>query len=347
MNVHRDLSSQGQREFLKEYYGQTLQSSQDLTQKACCTDATARQYADTIALLPDEVVTRHYGCGCPLPVDDLRGLVCLDLGSGAGVDAFILSRLVGPEGHVHGVDMTDEQLDVSRRNAPAIAERFGFASPNTTFHKGFIETADAIPDGSVDLVISDCVINLSPRKDLVFATIRRVLKEGGEFYISDIVSDRRVPPSIAADPELVAECLGGALYEHDWFDLMKDCGFMDPRVVERAVLQTDVHGQPIVFSSLTVRAQKFSEPLDRRCEDYGQTATYLGSFERSPARFAYDDHHVFERDRPVPVCRNTARMLSGTRLRHAFRVTEPIKHFGLFECGPSPAGAEGDPQPCC
>ena len=336
------------RTYLRDYYGKALQSAADLTEKTCCTTATAARHRETLALLPDEVVSRHYGCGCPLPEDDLSGLVCLDLGSGAGVDAFILSRLVGPEGHVHGIDMTGEQLDVARRNAPEVARRFGYPAPNTTFHEGFIEAAAAIPSGSVDLVISDCVINLSPRKDLVFETIARVLREGGELYISDIVSDRRVPESIKSDPHLVAECIGGAMYEHDWFDLMKEHGFRDPRVVEREVLQRDVKGEAITFTSLTVRAQTFREPLDWRCEDYGQFATYTGAFPRCPARFVYDDHHVFERDRPTAVCRNTARMLSETRLGRGFRVTAPVKHFGLFPCGPSPAvGPAPSGEPCC
>lgn len=337
-----------QRELLKEYYGQTLAKTEDLTQKTCCTTTTASRHRDTIKLLPDEVVAKHYGCGCPLPEDDLTGLTCLDLGSGAGVDAFILSRLVGPDGHVFGVDMTDEQLEVARRNAPAVAQAFGYAKPNTTFLKGFIETADGIEDGSIDLIISDCVVNLSPRKDLVFQTIARLLKPGGEFYISDIVADRRVPDVIANDPEMIAECVGGAMYEYDWFDLMKDTGFLDPRVMERTVMQTTALGIPITFSSVTVRAQKFAEPLDRRCEDYGQTATYLGTFPRCPARYVYDDHHVFERDRPVAVCRNTARMLGDTRLGAAFQITEPVKHFGLFDCGPGPSPSQpGETFACC
>ncbi|MGE0707292.1 MAG: methyltransferase domain-containing protein [Planctomycetota bacterium] len=338
------------RAFLQDYYGRRLQSSADLSEQACCTTATAAHHKDTLALLPDEVVRRHYGCGCPLPEDDLRGLTCLDLGSGAGVDAFILSRLVGPEGHVHGVDMTPEQLEVARRNAPLVAERFGFPRPNTTFHEGLIETADAIEDASIDLVISDCVINLSPRKDLVLATIRRVLKPGGELYVSDIVADRRVPEPIRADPRLVAECLGGALYEHDWFDLLEEHGFRDARVVERAVLQREAAGLPITFSSITCRAWKLDPALDRRCEDYGQLATYTGAFPRCPARYLLDDHHVFERGRPAPVCRNTARMLSDTRLGRGFTVTAPLEHFGLFPCGPAPVGAGAPPAAggaCC
>lgn len=337
------------RDLLRHYYGRHLKKSSDLSQKACCTSDTQRRYAEILALIPDEVKERHYGCGCPIPDDDLTGLSVLDLGSGAGVDAFIVSRKVGTSGFVHGIDMTDEQLDIANRYAPEVAQRFGYNQPNTAFHKDFIEVAQSIPDSSIDLVISDCVINLSPRKDLVFETIHRVLREGGEFYISDIAADRRVPDRIREDPELLAECLGGAMYEHDWFDAMKDCGFTDPRVVRRAVVQEEAKGEPIKFSSLTVRAFKFAEPLDRRCEDYGQFAAYRGNVDGSPARFVFDDHHVFEAHRPTAVCRNTARMISETRLGKYFDVTAPVKHFGLFPCGPAPAdrtsGAQGGS--CC
>ncbi|MBI3725845.1 methyltransferase domain-containing protein [bacterium] len=336
------------RDFLREYYGRRVKTSSDISQGACCTEDTKKRWGKVLELLPEEVVSRHYGCGCPIPEDDLTGLTCLDLGSGAGVDAFVLAHRVGPTGFVHGIDMTAQQLEIARRNAPLVLQRFGHARPNVAFHEGFIETADMIDDASIDLVISDCVLNLSPAKDEVYRTIWRVLREGGELYVTDISADRRVPRSIAEDEELIAECLGGAQYEHDWFDSLKDAGFLDPRVVSRRVVRRDVRGEPIVFSSLVVRAQKLESPLDRRCEDYGQVAVYKGNLASSPARFVYDDHHEFEAGRPVPVCRNTARMLSETRLRRYFEVTAPIRHFGLFPCGPSPAapGARSH-EPCC
>jgi len=336
------------REYLRFYYGKYLKEAGDLSQKACCTDDTAQRHSHILELIPDAVVSKHYGCGCPIPDDDLSGATVLDLGSGAGVDAFIAAHKVGAEGFVHGIDMTDEQLAVARDNAGEVAQRFGFERVNTEFHKDFIETADSIADAAVDLVISDCVLNLSPRKDLVFETIHRVLKEGGEFYISDIAADRRVPEAIRTDPEMVAECLGEALYEHDWFDQMKAAGFHDPRVVSRRVMQTEAKGEPIVFSSLTVRAFKFTEPLDARCEDYGQFAVYQGNCPGQEARFAFDDHHVFEAQRPSAVCRNTARMISETRLGKYFKVTEAVKHFGLFPCGPAPTDPpDSSGAPCC
>lgn len=334
------------RQMLRDFYGRQIQHSDDLITKACCTDDTARQYGHILELLPDEVRDRQYGCGCPLPVDPIEGLHVLDLGSGAGVDAFLALHRVGPQGSVQGVDMTHEQLEIARRNAPLVRQRFGHERDNVHFHEDFIETADRIEDSSIDLVISDCVINLSPAKEEVFRTIWRVLKPGGEFYVSDIAADRRVPEAIRQDPRMVAECLGGAEYEHDWFDQIRNGGFLDPRVVSRRVVQEEAMGEAITFYSLNVRGFKL-ETMDRRCEDYGQTATYLGSVPGAEARYWFDNHHVFEKDRPSAVCRNTARMLSETRLGRDFAVTQPIRHFGLFDCAPQQGSDPRSAPPCC
>jgi SAM-dependent methyltransferase len=344
------LKGEELRAYLRNYYGKVLQRTEDLEKKACCADTTALRYPEIVKLIPLEVKERNYGCGCSIPGDDLAGLSVLDLGSGSGLDAFIIARLVGPEGRVYGIDMTGEQLAVARRNIQPAMSAFGFREANVEFHEGYIETADAIPDESIDLVISDCTINLSPLKAQVVNTIYRVLRDGGEMYISDIAADRRVPEKIRQDRHLVAECLGGALYEHDWFDLLRDSGFGDPRIISRRLVEEDVLGQPIRFYSITLRAFKFAEPLDRRCEDYGQTAVYLGSMPQCPGRFVLDDHHVFEAGRPAAVCRNTARMLSETRLGRHFSVTRPIQHFGLFPCGPAPQifkNGGGNGGPCC
>jgi arsenite methyltransferase len=327
------------RSMLQDYYGKHLKSSSDLSQKACCTNETESRYSKILEMIPNDVKERHYGCGCPIPADDLTGLSILDLGSGAGVDSFILSFLTGRKGRVYGIDMTPEQLEIARANVPVVCSRFGFEEPNVIFQKDFVETATEIRDSSIDLVVSDCVINLSPRKDLVFKTISRVLKEGGEFYLSDIVADRRVPERIKADPKLVAECLGNVEYEHDYLDLMKDAGFLDPRIINRTDVQKDVLNEPIIFYSITVRGFKFSsKPLDRRCEDYGQFAIYNGTASQQPARFLFDDHHMFESHKPTAVCRNTARMLQETRLNRYFEVSKEIAHFGLFPCSPATPG---------
>ena len=335
------------RSMLQEYYGSRLKTKADLNQKACCVDDTQKRHADILELIPSEVKEKYYGCGCPIPAEDLKGLHVLDLGCGTGLDVFILSRLVGSEGRVFGIDMTDQQIEVAMRHTHTVMERFGYRESNVHFYKDFIEVAKTIPDESIDLVVSNCVINLSPLKDLVMKSVFRVLKEGGEFYISDIVADRRVPDMIRNDPQMVAECLGGAEYENDWLDLIESSGFPDPRRVTVSEVQRDVMGEPIAFYSTTLRGFKFSDPLDRRCEDYGQIAVYQGNMSQQKAKFVFDDHHVFEAQRPTAVCRNTARMLSETRLAKYFHVTAPIKHFGLFPCGPVPKEAQAASGPCC
>ncbi|MCH8286963.1 hypothetical protein IIB79_10630 [candidate division KSB1 bacterium] len=143
----------------------------------------------------------------------------------------------------------------------------------------------------------------------------------------------------------------------------KDNYFSDPRIVSQTQINDEVEGYPVGVYSAEIRAFKISEPqkspvtehlppMDAQCEDYGQTATYNGILPYSPARFTLDDHHVFERNKPESVCRNTARMLSDTRLSRYFKVTEPISHYGRFPCDDEPAAKpkdtdENNPGACC
>lgn len=341
-------------ESVKDYYGRVLQSSGDLKTSACCLAETLPIYVrDALSDVHPEVLERFYGCGSPIP-PALEGATVLDLGSGSGRDCYVLSKLVGPRGRVIGVDMTDAQLAVARRHLDWHAQRLGHA--NVEFRTGYIEdlAAAGIADASVDLVISNCVLNLSPDKARCFAEILRVLRPGGELYFSDVFADRRIPTHLASDPVLLGECLGGALYVEDFRRLMVRTGCRDARVVASTPLQ--IHNDEIErklgqvrFFSTTVRA--FRLDLEDRCEDYGQVATYLGSAPHHPHAFVLDDHHRLETGRPIRVCGNTADMLSRTRYAPHFRVQgDRSTHFGLFDCGPgalaqtSEAGAKTG---CC
>jgi arsenite methyltransferase len=205
--------------------------------------------------------------------------------------------------------------------------------------------------------VSNCVVNLSPRKDLVLAEVYRILKPGGEFYFSDVFADRRLPADVVANPILFAECLGGAMYEFDFCTLAKTTGFRDPRLLSRApieILSPDIRRKvgAARFVSSTLRLFKL-DGLDERCEDYGQIATYQGSIDEAGALFRLDDHHVFEAGRAERVCGNTAEMLRNTRLGAHFEVTGTRDvHYGVFECAATIASGaydepDGDPNNCC
>ena len=314
------------KETVSNFYGETVQKTEDLEYAACCIDDYD---AALVENLTDEVRERRYGCGSPLP-DLLAGQTVVDLGSGAGADCFMAAQLVGRDGRVIGIDMTDEQLEVARRNIEPHMSRFGFEQPNVEFEKGLIEDVP-LPDDSADVVISNCVINLSDDKESVFAEIRRILREGGEFFISDIVADRRVPDHLKEDEQLWSECLSGAAYAEDLRRMMHSAGFRDVRTVESSPTGDVIEG--IKFRSVILRG--FNLDLEDRCEDYGQVAVYRGTVPGADEGFTFDDHHYFPAGEAVRVCRNTAVMLSESRLRDHFRVSEPLEHLGLFDCAPT------------
>lgn len=323
---------------VKDYYGRVLASSADLKTTACCTDAAPPAHvAAALARVHEEVTGRFYGCGSPIP-PALDGATVLDLGCGSGRDAYVLSQLVGPTGKVIGVDMTEEQLAVARRHQGWHADRFGHG--NVEFRHGYIEdlAAAGIADSSVDVVVSNCVLNLSPDKPRVFAEIFRVLKPGGELYFSDIFADRRLPAALLKDPVLVGECLAGALYSEDFRRILERVGCPDARTVASspvAISDPDVDRKIgfAAFASRTIRA--FQLPLEDRCEDYGQVAVYQGTIPERPHAFDFDDHHRLHTGKPMLVCGNTADMLTATRYAPHFTVTgDKTTHHGMFPCAP-------------
>ena len=335
-------TNQSNVESIKEYYGEILKDKDDLKTGACCpVDSMPEHLKQIIEKIHPDVQDRFYGCGSPIP-PIIEGKTVLDLGCGTGRDCFILSKLVGPSGKVIGIDMTDSQLTVAKRYAKYHQKQFGLPNVNTVFIHGMIEglAAIGIENDSIDVVISNCVINLSPFKERVFSEIFRVLKPGGELYFSDIFADRRIPQELRNDPVLLGECLGGALYREDFRRLMEKTGFRDHRITHAN--RVDLEDEEIIrkvgmvnFTSETIRAFKL-EGLEDRCEDYGQIATYRGGIEESPHVFRLDDHHLFPKDKPVPVCGNTGSMLEETRLRRVFTVSgDRSLHFGLFDCVPA------------
>jgi arsenite methyltransferase len=309
--------------------------------------STTGKLQDWLREIPREVTDRFYGCGSPIPAA-AAGATVVDLGCGTGRDAFLASRLVGPTGRVIGIDMTAQQLAVAERNVAEHRRITGL--DNIAFRLGAIEdlAAAGIGDDSVDAVISNCVLNLASDKARVLAGVFRVLKPGGELYFSDVFADRRIPDVLLQDPVLRGECLSGALYLEDFRRLLLDLGCADFRIVARSpvpLLDADIDAVigHVRFESITVRAFKLD--LEDRCEDYGQVATYRGTIPHHPHAFVLDDHHRFERGRPMLVCGNTADMLVRTRYAEHFSVTARGAHFGLFDC--APASTASSSAACC
>ncbi|MGE0113603.1 MAG: methyltransferase domain-containing protein [Steroidobacteraceae bacterium] len=326
-------------DIVQTYYGKHLQGTSDLKTSACCDASTMPDWLKPVlSRIHPEVLSRYYGCGLICP-PSLEGCRVLDLGSGAGRDVYALAQLVGPTGAVIGVDMTEEQLAVANAHRAYHVEAFGF--DNVEFKQGYIERLAELnlANASFDVIVSNCVINLSPDKDAVLSEVQRLLKPGGEFYFSDVYADRRVPDTVRNDPELYGECLGGALYWNDFIRLAHRHGFTDPRLVEDRPLDiTDAklaaRTGTIQFFSATYRLFKL-DALESACEDYGQAVIYRGTVPNHPHRFVLDKHHDIEAGKVFPVCGNTWHMLKHTRFAGHFEFIGNFnRHYGLFEgCG--------------
>ncbi|MGV3756040.1 MAG: methyltransferase domain-containing protein [Verrucomicrobiota bacterium] len=324
----------------------------------CCPVQYDRRFLE---IIPQEVIEKDYGCGDPSQY--LKpGETVLDLGSGTGKICFIAAQVVGPTGRVIGIDMTDEMLEVARRNAPVVANRLGFA--NVEFHKGRIQDlgldlefldaelkrhpiADAnsflraqelaadlrikhplVATDSVDVVVSNCVLNLveAQEKRPLFQEIFRVLRTGGRAVISDIVSDEDVPVELQQDPTLWSGCISGALREDMFLKAFEDAGFYGIRVLKRdqAPWQT-VNG--IEFRSITVEAFKGKQG---DCWELNQAVIYRGPFRE----VLDDDGHRIRRGERLAVCDKTFQL---------YRKAPYADHFDFIE--PRVPIAQGEAKP--
>ncbi|GMR05134.1 MAG: hypothetical protein BMS9Abin23_1074 [Thermodesulfobacteriota bacterium] len=271
--------------------------------------------------IPEEVLEVSYGCGSPVSLASITpGETMLDLGSGGGIDCFIAARMTGPTGRVIGVDMTDEMLDKAEKNQKKVAERLGY--DNMEFHKGFLEE---IPVGAatVDLVTSNCVINLTVDKARVFREIFRILKDGGRFVISDVVAESEVPAYMREDKALWGECISGALTVDEFIGQALEAGFHGI-----GLLSTEFYREAggINFYSIAFRGFKFVK--GKECVYIGQSAVYTG-----PHKTVFDDEgHEFPLGVPVEVCTDTAEKLRRPPYSGQFIVTEPQEDTGQADC---------------
>lgn len=231
--------------FVRERYGRLA-----LEGRGCCGPGEEKLlqigYAsDELETLPEGAVAVGAGCGNPTAFADLKeGEVVLDLGSGGGIDALLAAKKVGPKGRVIGVDMTPEMVERARRNAE------GMGASNVEFRVGEIERLP-VEGGSVDVIISNCVINLAPDKDKVFQEASRVLKPGGRMIISDMVAKRKLPGWVLRNLEAWAGCVAGALEQEEYLQKIRQAGFQTVEILSEAQLSS-----PVPLSSVTVKAAK-------------------------------------------------------------------------------------------
>lgn len=343
----------------QDYYGKVLGGSDDLRTDACCTfEMPSSSVMHALKNVHEDVKARYYGCGLVVP-QALEGCRVLDLGSGSGQDAYLLAQLVGPNGHVTGVDATPEQLAVANEHKQWHADKFGYA--NVDFVEGDIEKLDqlGLEPESFDIIVSNCVINLVADKPAVFAAAHKLLKPGGELYFSDVYADRRVPQHLLDDPMLHGECLSGALYWGDFDAIAKAAGFADPRLVtDRPLGINDKEAAAklagINFVSATYRLFKLAA-LETQCEDYGQAVRYKGTVPEHAKLFELDAHHSIEAGRTFNVCGNSWMMLADTRFAEHFEfIGDFSRHYGVFPgCGTavpfgqSGGGGTATDAPCC
>lgn len=324
----------------------------------CCPVEYDRKFLEVI---PDEVIEKDYGCGDPSKWVE-PGDTVLDLGSGTGKICFIAAQVVGAEGRVIGVDMTDDMLEVARRNVPIVADRIGYE--NVEFRKGRIQDlgldlelldqslaespvataadflklddmAEAlrlqhplVASDSVDVVVSNCVLNLveSSQKPKLFAEIFRVLKRGGRAVISDIVSDEPVPAAMQADAHLWSGCISGAMTEEAFLKAFEEAGFYGIELVKFETQPWQTVGG-IEFRSVTVRAYKGKQGP---CFERNQAVVYQGPFKS----VLDDDGHRYDRGVRAAVCDKTFQLLQSGPYAGHFAALEPLEAVAENQAAP-------------
>ncbi|MGH9317912.1 MAG: methyltransferase domain-containing protein, partial [Thermoanaerobaculia bacterium] len=317
------------RELVRQYYGKAAETPRA---ELCC---PTRFDEAEISHIPRAVIDRFYGCGSPVALTNLKeGETLLDLGSGAGIDVFIAARKVGPSGRAIGVDMTDPMLAVANENKPLVAASLGYDA--VEFRKGFLEAIPAEAK-SIDVVTSNCVVNLSPDKDRVFAEMWRVLKDNGRVVIADIVGDRDVPPHLKTNSELWGECTVGALTAEGFVAALEKAGFHGIEILKKAYWKS-IEGQP--FYSMTVRGYKFEKTAG--CVYKGQRAVYLGPGKA----FVDEEGHTFPRGLEVEICTDTAARLAHPPYAGSFNVLEGNGEGALESAARSRPGESCAPG-CC
>jgi arsenite methyltransferase len=232
---------------VREHYADRIKNSASCCgSDACCSTENSLYPVDLLTTVPSDVASTSYGCGDPITLASLKtGQTVLDLGSGAGLDCILAAQKVGETGHVIGVDMTPEMIERAQVNAKKVSLN------NVEFRHGYLESLP-VDNNTVDVIISNCVINLSPDKSKVFSEAFRVLKSGGKLAVSDIVTDGPLPEAIKRSLSAWAGCVAGAVEAKDYIGMMEAVGF------------TNISITPVFFDKETIDSAlaEFKDSID-------------------------------------------------------------------------------------
>ncbi|EDO43125.1 predicted protein [Nematostella vectensis] len=316
------------KESVKDYYGKRLNGSDDLQTDVCKTQScnmvkTSPSTREALELCNEEVVKRYFGCGLVFP-ECLDGCRILDLGSGSGRDCYVLSKLVGEEGFITGVDMTPEQLDIANKYKDYHAKKFGYSKSNTEFLMGDIENLQkaGVKDDSYDIVVSNCVVNLTTDKRAVLQETWRVLKDGGEVYFSDIYADRVLSEELRQHQALWGECIAGALWWRELVDLCKDIGFSGPYLVvsNKTTVESEELRKVLGKNSFVSATYRLIKSPRHDNSDQIFEATYKGTLPDHEKEFVFDVYTTFKTGQQQSVDAAVANIL---------RISRYSKHFDL------------------
>jgi ubiquinone/menaquinone biosynthesis C-methylase UbiE len=320
-----------------------------------------------LEVIPDEIIKRDYGCGDPSRYVK-EGETVLDLGSGSGKGCYIIAQVVGPKGKVIGVDFNEEMLALARGHQDAIGRRLGYH--NVEFRRGRIQNLrldldlveqhlarhpvrsvsdlmnlrefeekvsreqPLVPDGSIDVIVSNCVLNLVQPEDkrALFSEMYRVLRRGGRVAIADIVSDEPVPDHLKNDPELWSGCVSGAFQEEELLRAFEEAKFHGIRIEGMQEPYQTIEG--IEFRSMTITAYKGKEGP---CIERNQAVIYRGPWKQ----VVDDDNHVLPRGSRIAVCDKTFQIYSKAPYQDEFilippREGIPLEQAGIFDCARTP-----------
>ncbi|XP_050394612.1 arsenite methyltransferase isoform X2 [Patella vulgata] len=278
---------------------------------------------EALSLVHPEITKRFYGCGVAVP-EKLQGQNVLDLGCGSGRESFVISSLIGPNGHVTGIDMTEDLVKVANEYIDYHKEKYGIEKTNMEFKLGYIEKLGEIGIGgdSCDVLVSNGVINLTPDKKAVLAEAYRVLKTGGELYFSDVYCSTELSDDVRKNQHLWGQCIAGTLWWKKLFDMAKEIGFSEPRLVEVAPVPIcnkqykDLLGDAR-FLSATYRLFKLPDKTSTSA-----ILQYQGDIPGCESAFRLDVRNIFKKGELRPVDGTVATIITTSRFKDNFKIIQ-------------------------